>query len=261
LGGRYESFKAGDPNAGDYRVRDLAPAQPLPADAAERRATLLGAIDTLAQRIDGNDQLDTYGELRRAAAEMVLSKDAQIAFDMARETDAVRDRYGRHTFGQSALLARRLVEAGVRFVTVNFGGWDHHSQIWKGLESKLPELDQGLSALLNDLHERGTIDDTLLAVFGEFGRTPKVNNNAGRDHWGPAASLLFAGPGVQHGKVIGATDAQGAQVVERPVRPADVACTIYQALGIDPRKHLVTPDGRPVEILDEGHNIDELFSA
>jgi uncharacterized protein (DUF1501 family) len=190
---------------------------------------------------------------------MILSEEARSAFAIDREPSKVRDRYGRNTFGQSALLARRLVEGGVRFVTVNYGGWDHHVKIWDGLGKKLPEFDQGFSALIDDLHARGLLADTLVACYGEFGRTPKINKDTGRDHWGPAASLLFAGAGVRPGQVIGATDKQGAYVTRRPVAPADVACTIYEALGIDPRKHLVTPDGRPVEILDAGETVKELY--
>jgi uncharacterized protein (DUF1501 family) len=148
----------------------------------------------------------------------------------------------------------------VRFVTVNYGGWDHHAKIWEGLDKKLPEFDQGLSAFLDDMHQRGLLEDTLVAVFGEFGRTPTINKDVGRDHWGPAGSLLFAGAGVQGGRLIGETDKQGSFVTKDPVSPADVAYTIYSALGINPRKHLYTPDGRPVEILDQGKNIDLLFS-
>jgi hypothetical protein len=259
LGGRYESFKAGDPNAAGFKVRDLTLLDSL-RDSAERRRSLLAAVDNLAAKIDGNDQLATYDEFQQTAAEMLLSPEAQAAFDIEQEQSELRDRYGRHTFGQSCLLARRLVEGGVRFVTVNYGGWDHHAKIWEGLDKKLPELDQGLSSFLTDMDDRGLLDETLVAVFGEFGRTPKINKDVGRDHWGPAGSLLFAGAGVARGKVVGATDAHGAAVIDSPVRPADVAHTLYAALGIDPRKHLTTPDGRPVAILDEGRNIDALFA-
>jgi uncharacterized protein (DUF1501 family) len=157
-------------------------------------------------------------------------------------------------------MARRLVESGVRFVTVNFGGWDHHNNIWEALERMVPQFDQGFSALLDDCSDRGLLDDTLIACFGEFGRTPIINKDKGRDHWGPAASLLFAGAGVKAGKVIGATDKQGAYVTTRGYRPADVCYTIYDALGIDPHRTLMTPDGRPLEILDEGEPIRELYT-
>jgi hypothetical protein len=259
LGGRYESFRTGDPSAASFTVQDVSPAEVLTAKRTGRRRALLAAVDDLARKVEGNDQLATFDEFHQRAATMILSPQARSAFAIERESDRLRDRYGRNTFGQSALLARRLIERGVRFVTINSGGWDHHAKIWDGLGRKLPELDQGLSALLQDVHARGLLSDTLVAVFGEFGRTPKINKDAGRDHWGPAASLLFAGAGVRGGQVLGATDKQGAYVTRRPVAPADVACTIYEALGIDPRKPLVTPDGRPVEILDKGENIKELF--
>lgn len=209
LGGRFESFKAGDPNRAN--VRELSPA-------------------------------------------------ARAAFAIDREPEKLRDRYGRTTAGQSLLLARRLVESGVRFVTVSSAGWDHHAGIFENLDKKLPEFDRGLSALIEDLHDRGTFEDTLLVVMGEFGRTPTINPAAGRDHWGQAGSLLFAGAGVKPGLVLGKTDGYGAYVTERPVSPADVAYTILDSLGIDPHKHLPTPDGRPVEILDQGACVTELFA-
>lgn len=260
LGGRYESFKAGDPNQKDYKVRDLSLTQPLTAQATERRKSLLAAVDTLAGEIKGNDQITTYNEFQRRAAEMVLSSEAQSAFDIDEESTTLRDRYGRTEFGQSCLLARRLVERGVRFVTINHAGWDHHAKIWEGLEKKVPIFDQGFSALIQDMSERGMLKDTLVVAFGEFGRTPKVNKDIGRDHWGHAASLIFAGAGVRGGKVVGATDKNGAYVTDRPIRPADVAYTIYAALGIDPRKQIRTPEGRPVEILDQGALIGDLYA-
>ena len=259
LGGRYESFKAGDPNEPQYRVRDVSRAEPLPQVRVDRRQSLLQAVDGLAQRIDGNDQLAAYGQFQRRATEMVLSGEARDAFAIDQEAATLRDRYGRTTFGQSCLLARRLVERGVSFVTVNFGGWDHHAKIWDGLENRLPDFDRGYSALITDMSDRGILNDVLVVAMGEFGRTPKINKDAGRDHWGPAASLLFAGAGVRPGVVLGQTDAEGGQVTEAPIRPADVACTVYHALGIDPEKHLFTADGRPVAILDEGRVIEALY--
>ena len=259
LGGRYESFKAGNPNDKGFKVRDLSCPTPMSPQMLERRRTLLGAVDTLSRHIQGNDQLATYDEFALKAAEMVLSPEAQRAFDIDKEETKRRDAYGRTEFGQSCLLARRLIEGGVRFVTVTFGGWDHHAKIFENLDKKLPDFDTGLSALIRDLHERGLMQDTLLLVMGEFGRTPKINKDAGRDHWGRAGSLLFAGAGVQAGKILGATDRNGAFVTDRPVRPADVSYTVYDALGIDPRKILRTPEGRPVEILDQGSAITELY--
>ena len=259
LGGRYESFKAGDPNENGYRVRDVARAQPLPEVRVQRRQSLLSLVDHLAREVEGNDQIAASDQFQRRAAEMVLSGEARDAFAVEQESTSLRDRYGRTTFGQSCLLARRLVERGVTYVTVNFGGWDHHAKIWPGLESKLPDLDRGFSALVSDLYERGLQRDTLVVMMGEFGRTPKINKDLGRDHWAPAASLLFTGAGVVTGKVIGATDKDGAQAIESPISPADVACTILSSLGIDPQKQLKTPDGRPVEILDQGKKIEALY--
>ena len=260
LGGRYESFKAGDPNAKDFKVRDLACPTPMQPAQVERRKSLLAAVDSLSRQIEGNDQIATYDEFQKKAAEMVLSPDAQSAFDIDQESDKTRDEYGRNEFGQSCLLARRLVESGVRFVTVNSGGWDHHAKIFESLDKKLPMFDQGFAALINDMETRGLLKDTLVVCMGEFGRTPKVNKDAGRDHWGHAGSMIFAGAGVQGGRIIGATDKSGSFVTERPVRPADVCWTVYEALGLNPDKMLLTPEGRPTHILDEGALIKELYS-
>ncbi len=260
LGGRYESFRTGDPNAPDFRVQDVAQVEPFTPRSVRRRQTLAQAIDGLAREVQGNDQIATYGEFQQRAAAIVLSSEARSAFAIDREAPRLRDRYGRNTFGQSCLLARRLVERGVRFVTVNFGGWDHHARIWDGLGRKLPEFDHGFSALLEDLDERGLLAETLVVAMGEFGRTPQINRDVGRDHWGPAASLLFAGAGVRGGQVIGATDRRGAYVTRRPVAPADVAYSIYEAVGVDPHRWLTHPEGRPVEILDRGEPVRELYS-
>ena len=258
LGGRYESFKAGDPSRKNYQVENLV--TDIGLTRQERRQTLLDAVDTLAARVEGNDQIATYDEFRQRAQAMVLSPAARKAFAIDAEPAALRERYGRTTFGQSCLLARRLVEAGTRFVTVNYGGWDHHGKIFENLDKKLPELDRGLSALVTDMADRGTDADTLVVVLGEFGRGPKINKEAGRDHWGQAGSMLFFGAGVKKGFVLGKTDKHGGFVTQRPVAPADTAFTILTALGIDPRTQLHMPDGRPVEALDQGENVHEIFA-
>lgn len=260
LGGRYESFRAGDPNAQGYKVRDLGAAEPLTDARVERRKSLLEAVDTLAETVKGDDQIATYDQFHRRAAEMILSPEAQSAFDLEKEKPELRERYGRNTFGQGALLARRLVERGVKFVTVNYGGWDHHAKIFESLDKKLPEFDRGFSALIDDLHQSGLLKETLVVCMGEFGRTPVINKDAGRDHWGPAGSMIFAGAGVRGGQVLGATDRTGAAVTERPVKPGDVAATIYAALGIDLHKELHSPDGRPIPILAEGEPVRELYA-
>jgi hypothetical protein len=259
LGGKYESFRAGDPNEANYKVRDLGALEAVDAKRAARRKELLSSVDSLGASVKGDDQIGTYDEFHQRAAEMILSPEAQAAFDMEKEKKELRDRYGRTTFGQSCLLSRRLIERGVKFVTINSGGWDHHAKIWEGLEKKLPEFDRGFSALINDLHDTGLLSETLVACFGEFGRTPKINKDNGRDHWGPVASLLFAGAGVRGGQVIGASDKNGERVTDRPIKPADVSATIYNALGIDHHGWLNSPDGRPIEILAEGDPIPELY--
>ena len=258
LGGRYESFKAGDPNQKTYRVENLTATAGL--TAGERRQTLLAAVDTLAKRVEGNDQIATTDEFRQRAQAMVLSPAARTAFAIDAEPAALRDRYGRTTFGQSCLLARRLVEGGVRFVTVTYGGWDHHGKIFENLDKKLPDFDRGLSALIADTADRGTDKDTLVVVMGEFGRGPKINKEAGRDHWGQAGSMLFFGAGTKKGFVLGKTDKHGGHVTQRPVSPADTCFTILDALGIDPRTQIHTPDGRPIEVLDQGGRVGEIFA-
>ena len=260
LGGRYESFKSGDPNAPDFQVKDLAPVGEPSAGRLGRRQSLRLAVDDLARQVDTDDGLRTMDEFQRRAMDLVVSPEARRAFNLKGEDPRLRDRYGRTTTGQGCLLARRLVEAGVRFVTINSSGWDHHFNIYTSLDRRLPEFDAALSALIGDLGARGLLESTLVVAMGEFGRTPKINDKAGRDHWGHAASLVFAGGGVVPGRVVGRTDDQGAHVTDRPVSPGDVAATIYRAVGVDPTRHLMTPENRPVPILDEGSPIDELFA-
>nr|WP_295663401.1 DUF1501 domain-containing protein [Polymorphobacter sp.] len=260
LGGRFESFKTGDPNDGGFRVQDVSTPAGDTQRSIDRRQTLRQAVDGLARQVDTDDQLRTLDEFQRRAVDLVLSPEARRAFDIAREDPRLRDRYGRNTTGQSCLLARRLVESGVRFVTVNSGGWDHHAKIFPSLDRRLPELDLALSALIDDLESRGLLESTLVVAMGEFGRSPKVNKEAGRDHWGHVASLVWAGGGVQPGRVIGQSDDQGGYVSDRPARPADVAATIYKAVGVNPLNNLLTPENRPVAILDEGSPITELFA-
>ena len=230
LGGRCESFKSGDPNDPNFRVQDLTRLNV----EVDRRQTLRQSVDNLARQVESDDGLKTLDEFQKRAMDLVLSPEARRAFDIRREDPRLRDRYGRTTTGQSCLLARRLVESGVRFVTVNSGGWDHHANIFQSLDKRLPEIDACLSSLIEDLDSRGLLDSTLVLCMGEFGRSPKVNKEAGRDHWGHVASLMWAGGGVKGGRVIGASDDQGAYVTDRPIRPADVAATIYQAVGVDP---------------------------
>jgi uncharacterized protein (DUF1501 family) len=188
------------------------------------------------------------------------SPKAQAAFDIHREDEKVRDRYGRNDMGQRMLLARRLVEVGVSWITINWGGWDDHTKLFESYKGKkMQQLDQGVSALITDLHDRGLLANTLVLVLGEFGRTPKVNKDAGRDHWPHAMSILMAGAGIPGGQIVGATDAKGYYASENIYRPEDFAASLYTKMGIDPRQHLQTNTGRPVPLVNEGKLIKELF--
>ncbi len=224
----------------------------------------LGRSAWLGERCEafqcGDPNVASFGDASPRDVGSTLSPQARAIFDIARGNTKCREAYGHTEFGRSCLLARRLVEGGARFVTVNHGGWDHHKSIFDGLETKAPEFDTAFSALIRDLDQRGLLAETLVVALSEFGRTPKINKDAGRDHWSQAGSLIFAGAGVQGGQVIGSTDKHGAFVTERPVRPAEVCWTVYNALGIDPTKELRSPEGRPVSILDQGGVISELYS-
>ncbi|MCA9200897.1 MAG: DUF1501 domain-containing protein, partial [Planctomycetales bacterium] len=191
--------------------------------------------------------------------QLVTSTEAQKAFDIHSEPDQVRDEYGRNSFGQRALLARRLVQAGVPFITLYEGGWDHHTNLFPALQKRLPDFEGSIAALINDLDRLGMLDSTLVVALGEFGRTPKINKDGGRDHWSNAMSVLFAGGGTPGGQVIGATDRQGFAAVDRVLSPENFASTIYAKLGIDPNKIYVTPEGRPTHLVSDATPIDELM--
>ncbi len=254
LSAMYNPFTA-DPNSG---VRDLR----LPANVSDerlnRRRSLLKMVDDW-QRMVESDALTTVDTFYQKAYDLVTSPQAKKAFDMSGEADAVRDAYGRTPFGQGCLLARRLIEAGVRFVTVSFGGWDTHNQNFQNLKTRqLPPVDMAMSALLKDLHERGLLETTLVIWMGEFGRTPRINRNAGRDHWPRAQSVVMAGGGVRGGQVIGKTNERGEEPVEQPVKVEDMAASVYHILGIDPEKEYRTPSGRPIRLVTGGTLVNGL---
>jgi uncharacterized protein (DUF1501 family) len=193
------------------------------------------------------------------AHSLITSPAAKQAFDLGREPDKVRDSYGRTGFGQSCLLARRLVEAGVQFVTITSGGWDTHTNNFKALKDRLlPPMDQGYAALLRDLSDRGMLENTLVVWMGDFGRTPKINSSAGRDHWASAGVVCLGGGGVMTGQVIGTTNANAEFVTDSPVTPHDVAATIYHALGVPLHTWYKTADGRPVELCPDGKPVRQL---
>lgn len=265
LGPKYDPWQiTGDPNKKEFRVDNLTLGAGLDVDRLSDRHALLGSLNQ--QR----DLLSESSVARRMTSELDLaysilttSKLAQ-AFELKREPDAMRDRYGRHTTGQSLLLARRLIEVGVPVVQVNVGrvqNWDSHSKIFPTLKDRLlPPLDQGVSALLEDLHASGLLDDTLVMMLGEFGRTPKINDKAGRDHWGPCFYGLFAGAGVQGGQVIGKSDKHASYPVTRPYSPNDIGATVYHLLGVPPEAEVRDRFDRPVR-LNQGEIITPLFSG
>ncbi len=264
LGVAYSSFSVGDdPNSEDFSVRALAAPGGLTLGRIERRVGFMQRLDQTFRETELNSQaLEGMDKFYVQAYEILTSKAARKAFDLSAEKPAVRERYGRTSFGQACLLARRLVEAGVRCVSVDFGSWDTHAKNFVSLKDNLlPAFDAGLAALLEDLHERGLIDSTVVWSTGEFGRTPKINDKAGRDHWARAMSMVMAGGGIQGGQVIGKTDDKGQEPIDAPYTPDDAAFSYFHALGIDGHKEYHTPTGRPVYVLRNGNLIRELFSA
>jgi hypothetical protein len=264
LGQAYDPFQCGgDPNAAGFAVKDLTLPGGLSVPDLENRKTLLDKFDTLRRDIDRSGTLESLDKFQRQAYELISGPAARQAFDVGREDPRLRDRYGRHTWGQSVLLARRLVEAGVTFVTVHMGGWDHHGirqggAIKPAMESQLPILDCAIASLVEDLCDRGLYDKVALCVCGEFGREPRVNQEAGRDHWCQAGFTLLGGGGLKGGLAVGSTTARGEEPRERAVGPGDVLATLYHVLGIDTTRQFTDRSGRPHAILSRGRAITEL---
>jgi hypothetical protein len=271
LGSMYNPFATGgDPNAPGFQVQNLNLAQGLSLDRLEDRRSLVKHFDTVRRHVDGLAEAQAMDRFAGEAYEFVSGPAARKAFDIGKEDPKLRDRYGRHSWGQSTLLARRLVEAGCTFVAVHFGGWDHHWDLKAGMEGYLPMVDSAVSALFRDLDERGLLDTTLVVLCGEFSRTPKMNDGGnggapmskgtpGRDHWGHSMFCLLGGGGVQGGQVVGSTDRLGTRPHTRPVTPANIHATIYHVLGIDPKLHLLDPSGRPSPVLEDPTPIEELL--
>ncbi len=262
LGVAYSSFSVGDdPNSDDFSVRALAAPGGLTLSRIQRRVGFMQKMDQTFRTADLRSQtLDGMDKFYVQAYEILTSEAARKAFDIQSEQPEVRERYGRTPFGQACLLARRLVEAGVRCVSVDFGSWDTHRNNFALLKDNLlPAFDAGLAALMEDLQDRGLMDSTVVWSTGEFGRTPKINGNAGRDHWARAMSMVMAGGGIQGGQVIGKTDDKGQEPVDAPYTPDDAAYSFFHALGIDGHKEYHTPTGRPVYVVRNGSLIRELF--
>ncbi len=260
LGSRHEPFvTGGDPSRPDFRVRDLDFFPGIDAARLGRRRQYLAEFDSAAAELEAAAPADSALE---QAYRLVTSPEAKQAFNLADEAPEVRARYGPRTFGQSCLLARRLIECGVPFVTVQSTGWDTHEGLVLRLRDGytgakvgvglVPTFDLAFAALIGDLSDRGLLDETLVIVMGEFGRTPKLNTRGGRDHWPRVFSVMLAGGGVRSGQVIGSSDRVGESPQDSPVTPADLAHTIYTLLGIDPSLELHTSDGRPVRVNQGG---------
>ncbi|MFH1574197.1 MAG: DUF1501 domain-containing protein [Acidobacteriota bacterium] len=251
LGPRFKPFATGGDPAQKRFVVEGVVAEGISDERQRRRRDLLDRLDTLGRAMKGNPQLAALEQSEEQAYDLILGDGGKV-FDLSEEKDDLREAYGRNTFGQSCLMARRLVEHGVRFITINYKGWDTHKQHFQIMRRKLPEMDRGMAALLQDLSQRGLLDSTIVWWSGEFGRTPKVQWeepwNGGRGHWGQVFSAVVAGGGFRGGCVVGASDARGEEVEERPVYPWDLIGSMYQLLGIDPDGSLPHPEGAAVRV-------------
>lgn len=247
-----------DPNAEKFAVRDISPAKGTTMARVDRRRQMLSRLDELQKKAELQpSKFEALEENFQAAFNMITSPDTKKAFAIDKEDPKLRDRYGRHRFGQSCLLARRLIESGVRFVTVTDGGWDTHANNFKSLkDSRLPPVDQALPQLLADLEDKGLLDSTLVCWLTDFGRTPKINSASGRDHWASSGFALMAGAGVPGGHVLGATDGEGGTVVKDEYHSSSIAATVYEKLGLPLNLIVQAPDGRPVRLI-EGEPIRE----
>jgi hypothetical protein len=247
-----------------FQVGGLAAQKEVRLDRLQRRRSLLQQFDQARRALEHDPAIESYDRFQRRALGLVCSERTRRALDIRAEPAALRDRYGRHLFGQSCLMARRLVEAGVRFVTVHYDAcdgysWDSHTHSDDVRDHLLPTTDQAAAALLQDLDERGLLAETLVVMMGEMGRTPQANPRWGRGHWSTLFPALLAGAGVRGGVCHGASDGEAAYPTENPVRPEDLAATLYQALGLDPEMEVVNREGRPVRLIDGGRPIPALF--
>lgn len=261
LSSAHAPFSVGaDPAAKDFAVRDLNLPDGLSDERYHRRLAALQTIDrTFTERAE-SDAVASMDSFYQRAQDLIGSPHAREAFNLQQEPGKVRDRYGRNQAGQRMLLARRLVEAGARFVTMSYGGWDHHQKITQSMRRLMPAFDKGFAALISDLDERGLLDDTLVMVSSEFGRTPKVNADAGRDHWSKVFSVVLAGGGVKRGAVVGSSGATASEPEETPITPEDLSATVFHQLGVAAEKELMAPGGRPIEIVDGGRVRQELLA-
>lgn len=262
LGARHAPFVVpDDPNRSSFQVRDVTVPSGLADGRFDSRQKIRNEIDKMLRITDAaaGDPVMAADEFYSQGMQLISSTQAQAAFDIHSEPDSIRDSYGRNSFGQRALLARRLVQAGVPFVTLYHGGWDHHEKIFAAWDKKMPPFEATVAALVQDLKQQGMLERTLVIALGEFGRTPKINDRGGRDHWANAMSVMFAGGGTPGGQVVGATDRQGYAAIERILSPENFVSTVYRKLGIDPGQMMHTPEGRPVHLVSDAEPISELM--
>jgi len=260
LSSSFAPFSLGsDPASGGFKVRDLSLPGGVDDERFARRRSALDAVNYYFAQKDASDKIQAMNTFYERAYSMVSSQKAREAFDIDKEEAGLRDRYGRNQAGQRLLMARRLVEAGVRMVTLTYGGWDMHNSVTAGMKRQMPELDQALATLITDLDSRGLLERTLVMVSSEFGRTPKINQTAGRDHWPKVFSVLLAGGGIRGGMIHGMSNATASEPEQDPVGPADLATTMYHLLGIVADKELMAPGDRPIEIVNGGDLIKPLM--
>lgn len=262
LGSAFNPFIVNTPNGnGPINVQGITLPTGFTLQQLQNRNQLLQSFDNTFQAMNNSDLTSGMDAYHRQAVEILSSNATRDAFDIAQESQATRTRYGNTPLGRGVLTARRLIEAGVRFVTVTTGGWDTHNQNFTSLRTRLlPPVDQTLSALIADLDQRGKLESTIVYCAGEFNRTPRINQRAGRDHWSRSMSVVLAGGGFKRGYVHGSSDSQGMAPANEPCFPDDVAATIFHNLGIDPHHELQTPTGRPVQLFREGRVIERLLA-
>ena len=261
LSSAYSGFSLGaDPADGSFKVRDLNLPEGIDGARFDKRRRMLDVVNDHFRQKEKSDSLDALDTFYQRAYGLISSTKAQEAFDLKKEPDALKDEYGRNQAGMRMLMARRLVESGVRFVTLTYGGWDHHDNIEKNMRSQTPAFDQGFATLIRDLDRRGLLASTLVCVGTEFGRTPKLNPTAGRDHWPMVFSIALAGGGIKGGIVHGSSNATASEPENDPLTVEDWATTIYDRLGIDARKELMAPGARPVEVVDGGKVVSQLIT-
>lgn len=263
LSDSFAPFSIGsNPEDKDFRVRDLRIPKEIDNDRFEKRKRMLEIINSndFNKRHKNIEVLQTANKLYEDAFELMTSENAINAFDLDKEPEQVKENYGKNSAGMRMLLSRRLIEAGVRFVSMTYGSWDMHTNIISGINNQLPPFDQAFAALINDLDQRGLLDTTLVVVTTEFGRTPKINKDAGRDHWPRVFSTVLSGGGIKRGFAYGQSDSVSNDVLESPVDPKNLASTIYNLLGIDHEKVLYAPGDRPVKITDDGRPIKEIIA-